>query len=84
MKAEWLREPMNAGDSHIYVELGEAAKITPEVKAAIESLAKALQAAEHSPRKEKPCPNLMVCNPRDLCAPETVVPCALLITCRIG
>jgi len=85
MGQEWLREPVGAGSSHVYVRVGEQANITPEVRAALESLAAALQKeAGPTAHKEKECPNKVYCSPRDNCQPEVQQPCFWFTSCRIA
>ncbi len=84
----WLAEPApGAVDVHIAVH--EDAELTPELRGAIEGLAKALEEQEvegYSDPKPPPkvCPSYVNCTPKGSCNPQVSYPgCALYSTCRI-
>jgi hypothetical protein len=45
-RAEWLLAPPKAGEIRLMVELGEGAELTPEMRAAVETLMRELNESE--------------------------------------
>src|SRR5581483_5911755 len=84
----WLRPP-EPGEVMIDIAVDEAADVSPEVRAALDNLAQALQESEVSgyakPMSEK-CNGYTVCNPDGKCHPRAVIPvptCPNLRVCKI-
>ncbi len=84
----WLAEPA-PGAVDIHIAVHQDAELTPELRDAIEGVAKALEQEEVEGYRlkppPKPCPTYTNCNPRAECAPQVVYPgCAIeYSSCRI-
>jgi hypothetical protein len=85
----WLLEPPSAGQVHIRVAVGEGVELTPEVREALEQLARALGEDDvqgfllSAFACDAVCEGLVNCVPRDKCNPQYYGPCAWLISCRV-
>jgi hypothetical protein len=89
MKTKWLVQPLKPHQAHIYVRVGKKAKLTPQVKASLERLARSLHKATHAKMKPVPgcpkrsCPNQVYCAPLNNCRPKVEHPCAWFESCRV-
>ena len=77
----WLVEP-GFGETCIHVAVGDGAVLTPELRAAVEALAGALQQEEVQGYAKK-CDERLNCTPFGKCNPQLQSPCAMFTTCRI-
>ena len=77
----WLVEP-GYGEAHVHVAVGAGATITPELRAALEALAGALQEQEVMGYATK-CDAKYTCPKDGNCSPRMSAPCAHFVTCRI-
>ena len=73
----WLLEP-RPGEAQIHVAVGEGAEITPELRAAIDALARAL------PQEEVAGYATPRAGPDRICTQDLTAPCTQYIACRIG
>jgi hypothetical protein len=80
----WLLEP-RPGEAQIHIAVGDEAELTPELREALEALARALPGAEvEGYAKPRPCPDFYICSSLGNCQPHTDAPCARFTTCRIA
>jgi hypothetical protein len=87
---QWLMEPPGAGEFHFYLKAGDGASLSPEGRAALETLMDELQRseAEGFATTGPECPSYWDCYPYTCtlknCQPQYRNPCFVDAGCKIA
>ena len=79
----WLKEPDPSGEPVVYVSIPEDAKLTPDIREALNRLSKAMQELGKETPDKKPCSDLIYCAPLESCRVYSSRTCFVLASCRI-
>lgn len=84
----WLLEPLGPDEVRIHVEVGEGVELSPELREALDSFVRELQASEVEVEGfAVPCPDLSDCEAYGCllgkCQPQQRFPCAWDEKCHI-
>jgi hypothetical protein len=84
----WLLEPPGPGEVQVRIEIGEGVELSPEARAALETLMNGLEEEEVAGfafSLDAACSTYRICNPYGKCQPLTKSPTCLVFThCRIA